>query len=61
MREVDYCGIVSGYDHDKSRVFCVEYGKAGAPLIADVPISLECRVREWLHVGESCWLLVGKW
>ncbi|MFN4217226.1 MAG: flavin reductase family protein [Brevinematales bacterium] len=60
VREVDYCGIVSGYDHDKSRVFRVEYGKAGAPLIADVPISLECRVREWLHVGESCWLLVGE-
>ncbi|MCX7883283.1 MAG: flavin reductase family protein [Brevinematales bacterium] len=56
----DYCGMVSGYTHDKSTVFEVEYGKHGAPLIVGAPLSLECRVRQWLDVGESCWLLVGE-
>lgn len=60
VREVDYCGIVSGYECDKSSVFRVEYGKYGAPLIAEAPLSLECRVRQWLDIGESCWLLVGE-
>ncbi|MFN3659705.1 MAG: flavin reductase family protein, partial [Brevinematales bacterium] len=60
LREVDYCGMVSGYECDKSSVFRVEYGKYKAPLIADAPISLECQVRQWIDIGESCWLLVGE-
>jgi len=56
----DYCGIVSGYEEDKSAVVSVEYGLYGAPLVGDFPLSLECRVRQWIDIGESCWLLVGE-
>ncbi len=57
---LDYCGIVSGFEQDKSLVFPVEMGKHGAPLVGDAPLSLECRVREMLDIGESCWLLIGE-
>jgi flavin reductase (DIM6/NTAB) family NADH-FMN oxidoreductase RutF len=43
----DYCGIVSGAATDKSGVFEVIYGELGsAPMIADCPIAMECRVVE---------------
>ncbi|URA10561.1 flavin reductase family protein [Thermospira aquatica] len=57
---VDYCGIISGFEKDKSSVFPVERGKHGAPLVADAPLSLECRVREIRDIGESCWLVIGE-
>lgn len=58
--EVDFCGIVSGYDYDKSKVFPIEYGVHNAPLVANAPLSLECQVKHWLDVGESCYLLIGE-
>jgi flavin reductase (DIM6/NTAB) family NADH-FMN oxidoreductase RutF len=41
----DYCGIVSGREVDKGTLFDVFYGDLGsAPLIAECPVNLECRV-----------------
>jgi hypothetical protein len=40
-----YCGTVSGRDSDKAALFEVFYGDLeNAPLIAESPVSLECRV-----------------
>lgn len=47
VREVDYCGLVSGLKVDKIEVcrFKVFYGKSGnAPLIEQCPINHECAV-----------------
>jgi flavin reductase (DIM6/NTAB) family NADH-FMN oxidoreductase RutF len=41
---VDYCGINSGHDIDKSNVFGVSYGQLRtAPMANECPISAECR------------------
>ncbi len=43
----DYCGIVSGSEVDKSRLFKTFEGEhTGVPLIEDCPVGLECRVLE---------------
>lgn len=47
----DYCGIVSGRDVDKSALFDVFYGEiAAAPLIAECPVNIECRVVEQVTI-----------
>jgi flavin reductase (DIM6/NTAB) family NADH-FMN oxidoreductase RutF len=41
----DYCGLVSGRDVDKSKLFTTFYGKLGnAPMIEECPVNLECKV-----------------
>lgn len=43
LEKVDYCGLVSGTDVDKSKVFDVFYGSLGtAPMIRECPVTLEC-------------------
>jgi flavin reductase (DIM6/NTAB) family NADH-FMN oxidoreductase RutF len=43
MEKVDYCGLVSGADVDKSEVFDVWYGTLGtAPMIRECPVTMEC-------------------
>ena len=57
---VDYCGLVSGEDQDKSGLFDVFYGELrSAPMISECPVAMECRVfsrldlpKETLFVGE---------
>jgi flavin reductase (DIM6/NTAB) family NADH-FMN oxidoreductase RutF len=45
LAETDYCGITSGRDVDKARLFQVFYGELeNAPMIRACPINLECRV-----------------
>ena len=47
MAETDYCGLVSGAETDKSGVFEVVWGELGsAPMVADCPVAMECRVVE---------------
>lgn len=42
--ETDYCGLVSGRNVDKSKVFTSFYGELGhAPMIEAFPITCECR------------------
>ena len=60
IKSADYCGIVSGRKKDKSLVFEIEEGTlAGAPLIKDCPISLECKLEKTIDV-DGDHLFVGK-
>jgi flavin reductase (DIM6/NTAB) family NADH-FMN oxidoreductase RutF len=44
VAQTDYCGLVSGRDVDKSKIFTVFYGELGtAPMIEEFPIVCECR------------------
>jgi flavin reductase (DIM6/NTAB) family NADH-FMN oxidoreductase RutF len=47
LEKVDYCGLVSGKEADKSRLFDVFYGTLrGAPLIRECPLCLACTLVE---------------
>ncbi len=62
VRETDYCGLISGAKTDKVRdcKFKVFYGKtAGAPLIEQCPINIECEVLHILNMGSHA-LVIGK-
>ncbi len=62
VKEVDYCGLVSGKDEDKVKdcKFKVFYGNLPtAPLIEQCPVNIECEVSHILNLG-SHHLVVGK-
>jgi len=45
VKETDYCGLVSGRQTDKSKLFDVFYGELKiAPMIKECPVCLECRL-----------------
>lgn len=45
MNKLDYCGLVSGCEVDKSKIFETFYGNSSKiPLINDCPINMECEV-----------------
>lgn len=45
VKETDYCGLVSGRNVDKSKLFESFYGKLGtAPMIKKCPVNMECRL-----------------
>lgn len=45
VEKTDYCGIFSGANTDKSKVFSVFHGSLnGAPMIRECPVTLECRL-----------------
>ncbi len=46
LPEADYAGSVSGLKTDKSDLFAYELGDAGAPVITNAPLSLECSVED---------------
>jgi len=51
---MDYCGVRSGRDIDKFREMHLTSApsqKIGAPLIAESPVNIECRVRQVLELG----------
>ncbi|GAB6171163.1 flavin reductase family protein [Paradesulfitobacterium aromaticivorans] len=51
---VDYCGMVSGKDVDKfaaTGLTPLPASKVQAPLIAECPVNLECRVRQIVPLG----------
>ncbi len=50
LEAADYCGIHSGAQVDKSRVFEVVYGEAQAPLIAASPCCMECKLKKTLNL-----------
>lgn len=62
VKETDYCGLISGAKTDKVRDcnFKVFYGKtAGAPLIEQCPINIECEVLHIINLGSHA-LVIGK-
>ena len=44
LPKADYVGSISGNKTDKSQVFSFEIGEAGAPVISNSPLTLECSV-----------------
>ena len=62
MAEVtDYCGIVSGKTHDKSKLFELFYGELGeiAPMISECPMCFECKLVNILEMPSNT-LYVGE-
>ena len=62
VKEVDYCGIVSGLKTDKAAdcKFKVVTGKlCGAPLIEACPVNLECELHHTLDLGSHV-LVIGR-
>lgn len=52
VAKVDYCGLVSGRDHDKFAacgLTAVKSGLVDAPYVAECPLVIECRV---VHVQD---------
>lgn len=62
MLEVtDYCGIVSGKEVDKSKLFDTFYGiLENAPMIQECPINIECRVISELDFDGSNITYIGE-
>ncbi|MFW9781650.1 MAG: flavin reductase family protein [Candidatus Heimdallarchaeota archaeon] len=65
--KIDYCGIVSGKEEDKSKVFDVFYGDLKtAPMVSASPLNLECEViktfktRELVEIEEGHEIFIGK-
>ncbi|MFC2082826.1 flavin reductase family protein [Candidatus Bipolaricaulota bacterium] len=51
LAKADYCGIISGKDENKSRLFTVFSGEhTGVPIIEECPVGLECRVMEIVQI-----------
>ncbi len=53
-RVTDWCGVRSGKDYDKFAecgLTPVPSDKVAAPYIKEAPMSIECNVREVLHLG----------
>ncbi|MDD3953176.1 MAG: flavin reductase family protein [Lentisphaeria bacterium] len=51
---VDWCGVVSGRDHDKfaeSGLTAVPGKQISAPIVAECPLSMECKVTQILELG----------
>jgi flavin reductase (DIM6/NTAB) family NADH-FMN oxidoreductase RutF len=45
MGKVDYCGLVSGVQNDKSKVFDIFYGDLpGTPMVQQCPLCMECKL-----------------
>jgi flavin reductase (DIM6/NTAB) family NADH-FMN oxidoreductase RutF len=47
VEKTDYCGLVSGMQVDKAKLFHIFYGDLKtAPMIAECPIAMECRLTQ---------------
>lgn len=45
IEKTDYCGLVSGKNEDKSKLFNVYYGELKTvPMIEECPLSMECKL-----------------
>jgi len=52
--QADYCGIVSGRDHDKFATLgwtAVKSGLTDAPYVAECPLVVECKVTHVVELG----------
>jgi len=51
LTQADYCGIVSGKNVDKSRLFTIFEGEhTQVPMIQECRVGLECQVREVVQI-----------
>ena len=57
----DYCGLKSGKDIDKSKIFDVFYGDLkSAPMIIDAPLNLECKLVKSIDLGKGHDIFIGE-
>lgn len=57
---VDFCGIYSGKDRDKSNLFTISKGdNSHIPLINECPVNLECTLLHSLDLGSHT-LIIGE-
>jgi flavin reductase (DIM6/NTAB) family NADH-FMN oxidoreductase RutF len=49
--EADYCGLVSGLNKDKSKIFKTFYGKINVPMIEECPVNMECKVIKQFEIN----------
>lgn len=60
VKETDFCGLHSGNNTDKSKIFKTFYGKLGnAPMISECPVNMECELFE-THVINNHDVFIGK-
>ncbi|HOS96110.1 MAG TPA: flavin reductase family protein [Deltaproteobacteria bacterium] len=60
VKTVDFCGIYSGKDRDKSSLFHVDKGEnPRIPLIRECPVNLECTLLHSLDLGSHT-LVIGE-
>jgi flavin reductase (DIM6/NTAB) family NADH-FMN oxidoreductase RutF len=60
VTETDYCGIRSGKDVDKSKIFNVFYGEfPSAPMIQECPVTVECILTKLIDVSTH-YILLGE-
>ncbi len=60
LRAVDFCGVRSGRDTDKfavCKLTAEPASKISCPLLAESPLSLECRVTDVLELGSHHMML----
>ena len=54
VRETDYCGLVSGRDIDKSRLFTPFYGEEKlAPMVRECPVNAVCRLEKTVDLPSN--------
>ncbi len=59
-RLIDWCGVVSGRDHDKfaeTGLTALPCSKITAPAVAESPLTLECKIRQQLELGSHTMFL----
>ncbi len=60
VKVVDFCGIYSGKDRDKSNLFTIRRGdNPHIPLINECPVNLECKLLHSLDLGSHT-LIIGE-
>lgn len=61
LTETDYCGLVSGRNIDKSKIFEVFFGELEtAPMIKDCPICAECKLFDIYKQLPTNFILIGE-
>ena len=58
---VDYCGLKSGRNIDKSKIFSVFYGDLNtAPMVEESPVNIECKVDQIIDNQKGHDLIIGE-
>jgi len=67
IKEIDFCGIKSGSEVDKSDIFDVFYGDLKtAPMISKSPLNMECeviksfKIKEFVNIEKSHEIFIGR-
>lgn len=59
VREIDRCGVVSGWKTDKSGFFPYTEGCCGSPIIETAALSLECSLEKTLDLSPTGVTFIG--